>query len=518
MAINYEPPQPVAPATSAAYGASQEYDRMAPIIQGYRAQQLQAGIAGAQAYNQGIGDVTQRTVAAGQQNTQLEALYQNQRFQQQQQQAEQAQRAAMQSAQMEQQAAEQRSQQEQQQRMLQQHMDTQFSQSQELQRQKYEQADSWIDQQVAAGTLDRETAINMKSSVRDLRTPLELAKMKSDTAQQQARAKEYESQAMKQKQIALQAAKIDAMSLDERTKHTYNPAVLARVLQDLGPRSDGSGPMGTIAQQLYDKTAKQRVEADENGIMATHILQSDGKLIEVKSNKHVRADGLPSDALSNPSFTSMINQEKARIDSYVNQFKKTNEGAFEWWSQEKKNEKLAHDVRLRLGMPQEANWDTPPTYDEYESWMKYKASRPATRGSAFNPGSTPAAQGGAGGPSPVSQTGPAGNAGQSSPPDRYENRTPQPPFQRDEHATTQQKEQIKLWNDIIKRVGDDKNNRQAAEWATARLRDFGSLEAIQKQSPATYARYMEILRGLTLGHRQPDANPDQNPYGGVPIY
>lgn len=516
MAINYEPPSPVAPATSAAYGASQEYDRMAPVIQGYRAQQLQAGIAGAQAYNQGIGDVTQRTVAAGQQNTQLEALYQNQRFQQQQQQAEQAQRAAMQSAQMEQQAAEQRSQQEQQQRMLQQHMDTQFSQAQELQRQKYEQADSWIDQQVAAKLISPEDGVNMKSSVRDLRTPLELAKMKSEAAFKDSQAKEQQAIVERNTQQQLKIAGLAAQTAEQRTVPIYKAGVEDGIRADMGAFDPArAGIFGQVspdlAKQMYEAEVKKRLQGKAGAVESYIYTDAEGKTHIIKPDAHVRPDGLPSDALSNPAFTSMMNQEKQRIDSYVNQFKKESPGTFEWWSQEKKAEKLAHDVRMRLGMPQNEKWDAPPTYEEYEAWKKYEAVMPAPKGKPWgNPvEGTPAAQGGAGGP----------NAEPSvSTPDRYENRTPQPPFQRDEHATTQQKEQIGLWNDIIKRVGDDKNNRQAAEWATDRLRDFGSLEAMQKQSPATYARYMEILKGLTLGHRQPDTNPDQNPYGGVPIY
>jgi hypothetical protein len=199
--ISYEPPKPVAPFTSAAYGAAQQYNAAAPTIAAMRGQGLQAEIAGAQAYQSGVNANTQRSIAAGQQSTQLEGQHQAQLFHTRQAEFDRAQQQAMQQAALRHQAEVQARAAENEQRRMEQHFVQQveaerlkLSFQEEMNLQHYTNGEAWVDRQVADGKIDGETATEMKAQIRKVAGPLEIRRVKSQALENEKQAKAMEAQ------------------------------------------------------------------------------------------------------------------------------------------------------------------------------------------------------------------------------------------------------------------------------------------------------------------------------------
>lgn len=482
MPINYQPPSPVSPYTSAAYGRAEEFDKFAPILQAAHAQQLQAGIAGAQAYNQGGAEVTARTIAAGQQNTQLEGLHQSQLFQAQQQQAEYAQQQQMQYAQQEQAAAQQRKQNE----------DTinakyqEMTQAENLHLQRLREADSWIDEQ----HLDPEIAQSMHARVRGIRGPLELKADQAQTKIAEAHATLFKQQADLQHQQELKMAKIEAMTMDERTKHTYDPAVVAQVMQDMGPAPQGGGLGGAVGQAAYAAELKRRVEADPNGIMATHVIQPDGKLVEIK-RPNAHADRQVQDVeAAKRHWQSSYTEQSKEVEAAISRDAKAGVTNRENWTAEGKNEAIRNRMQVAVGAP---------TLEAYLGNVLGGKSRPP-----HVPGSKFAMQGVEGQAAPPPQPVQAQQSQPDTPaPAPFRDETPQKPFAvRDmDKASPEQKVFVQYWDDLRARAhearpdaADRKGTNEAVNWAINALERYGSPANMAKQDPQAFAHYEQLRK------------------------
>lgn len=514
--INYEPPQPLAPGVSAAFGAANQYSRDLPEIQRARQfnaqQQLQAGIAGASAFNQGRGITNQRDIATGEQELRAGMQQQNEAFQFQENNQRFAQAAAIQYAQQEQAAAQQRAHEEQQQRLQQQHYEQtvaaryqEMTQGEQLRLQRLREADTWVDEQ----PLDPEVKLGLKANIRGLRGPLEFKAAQTQQKLAEAHAQMHEQQAMKEKEIQLRAATIEAKSIEDRTVRIPDAAAMAEVLAEMGPFNPGAaGVLGPqAAKQIYDAEVRKRIAA--RGGMATFIMGTDGKLTEVKHEKtakNTRADGLPADAMTNSAFTSMMNQEKQRVDSYVNGFKKESPETFAAWSQEMKSEKLAHDVRMRLGMPKDESWDIPPTYEEYEAWKRYSATKPVPKSQPF---SFPGAQGpSTANPSPAAAgTTPNAAVGAQDRMPTFLDASEQKPFSQKDvgtpKITPQQEEAVRGWHTYHNMIGksdlppEQKQDLQSQiNWAIHVMERYGSIENAMKQDPQAAQQYVAVMKRL----------------------
>jgi hypothetical protein len=517
MPINYEPPSPVAPYTSAAYGAAEEYDKMAPLVAQYRQQQVQAGLAGAQAYNQGIESTVQRSGQAAQQNTQLEALHQNQLFQNQEQQRQYAQQAQMQYAQQEQQAAQQRAQQEQEQRMLQQHMDTQFSQAQELQRQKYDQASSWVQQQLDAKMITPEDATNMLATIHGIQSPLELKKMKAEAAYKESQAQEQQALVEQHTQQQLRAATLTAQTVEERTKPILNGSVEARVRAALGPFNPGAmAALGVQsqeqAQQIYEAEVRKRVLADPNGV--EHYVHTDinGKETIKEPHRKSKDESDKDLGLITPTaFDSHVRGEDLRVNAVVRRVQKAdpnNTPENGGWDAAKVEAEISKNVREHFGMPTKDEHGDPfavrPTHAEYEAFMRYKGEQgPTVKSKPFAfPGSNPAPQGSAAGtPAPTTPNTAVGQQDVPKPQDT----TPQKPFKYQEldKASPQQRDMVKAWTDFHDMVDhsalpeqEKKNASEQIHWAIRQLEKYGSAANMASEDPAAYQQYNAIIAAI----------------------
>lgn len=505
MAINYEPPSPVAPYTSAAYGAAEEYDKMAPIVLQYRQAQLQAGLAGAQAYQSGINSTNQRTEAAGQQNTQLEALHQSQVFQGQQEQIRAAQAQSMQYQQQEQQAAEQRSQQEQQSRMLQQHYDLQFSQEQELQRQKLQSADTWVDQQVAAFMLTPEDGVNMKAGIRNLRTPLELQKMKSEAAQRQAQAQEQQALVEQKTQQQLKIAGLAAKTAQERTVPIYKTGIEDSIRGEMGEFDPANaGVFGQLspdlAKQMYEAEVQKRLKGVPNGIESYIYTDAEGKTHIIKPDK---------------STADSTAQEIERAKQHWQAMDKKAITALDAEIKRATNPKLVNPDNLEY---QRKEWENPAKQQEFvRNFMKFHVGAGSqeeymagVNAGVLNPPRVPGAkwgnQGGAVTPTATAEGQPTAEKQPA-----FQNQGEQKPFSQEnlKNATKQQQEAVASLHDYHAMVSNSnlppvekEKYRGEVNWAIHVLERYGSVENAYQKDPAAAKQVEAVVAHMSELRKQ----------------
>ncbi len=500
MPIVFAQPAPVATGVSSAYGAAQEYDRMAPTIAGMRAQGVQAGGMAASAYQAGVNANTQRGIAAGNQQTamSLAEAHERQAYNQQTMAAHvqqgQQQFAAQAAAEAQQREAQNRAAaQDQHFRQQIEANAIQLSQAEAARLTRYQNADADVDRMMDEGSLSREEGIEAKMRIRDLKGPLELRAAKAQAQMVESHAKQYEQQAALQTQVQQRRAELAAKTAEQRTVPIYDPAAQAAVIAELGPRPAGGGPAGVMAQQLYDKAAQQLLAARPGAVDSYLYTDLDGKTHVIKPDKEKGGkDGGAPGTMYNAAFQSIENQEKNRIDAYVRGVQKADPNQIDnpkGWTNEKKAEKLAHDMRTRLGMPNDPDtWDIPPTYEEYAAWKQYETTRPATKGAAFNPA--------AGG-----QQQPAGGEQQQPKAAPVKDEKPQPPIQSLRDATPEQQAAIApivAARTKIETSGASEQQKQALRSASVQavdlLRQYGSPA---NMPPEDRARYQNMLRALS---------------------
>lgn len=492
LAINYEPPQPVSPYTSAAFGAAQEYDQMAPTILGYRQQQLQGGIAGGQAYQAGVNASTQRGDVAGQQYLAANLPVQQQAFQYEAENQRFQHQAQLQYAQMEQQAAEQRSQQIQQQRL----QDQQFQQQveadrvhltfqEQMQLERYRGADADVDGMLGAGRITDEEATEMKAQIRKLAGPLELRKVKSQAIQAEAAAQAENQKTAWYAQKDAEFREFSARQFPKTTGVAQDPSVRAKVL------TENEAKVQAIRAAMGDAAAEAFIDG-EVGKRDGHLFfyqAEPGKWTQAKVERQAKAEDTnapPKGSLTESQYLTKHMEVMRRVDHQIAADSKadTSGGVGHWWASqpEKRQEAIANEM-ARLGLP--------PTYGEYVERVKRAGAAPAP-----------------GGPAPGPQAGPpTGQPGQAPAAPKFMDIGPSFDLGKPDTATEPQRKLIGLWRDDLKAVaaapipdGPKRALLGQSQWAMHALAEHGSVAAMP---PPVQQRYLAVQDAVAKLPRTP---------------
>jgi hypothetical protein len=379
-----------------------------PQIQAARAQQLQAGIAAAQAYQSGLNSTNQRSENAANNYTRIGMQQQDILASQQQQAQQQMFLGAQEQARRQQDTDMQRAQAQNQAALQDQHFQQQvqmqnlaLSQSEQLRLQKLKEGDDWIQRQLADGVITQPDAVELSAGLRQMRGPLELRQAKAQAVQAEAHAKLYDQQADLAIQQEKKRADLAAQSAPDRTVPILNAAVEARVRQEMGEFNPGA--IGILnpahAKAIYEAEVRKRVLADPEGVEQLIHTDLEGKVHLIKPDR--KGEGGPMadlnklDQQAQAHYLDSYKKIIDHVDKQIAKDSKDNPGTREWWTVEKRQEAIRNDLAA-LGLP--------PAVTDYIARVREErgpsraASRPQVPEPQFAmPGSTrtPAAQGGA---------------------------------------------------------------------------------------------------------------------------
>lgn len=515
MPITVAQPAPFAPGVASAYGGAQQYVQDAGFLNAARnAGGGGGGSSEANAYLGGQSLVNQRSIAAG--NNYAQEAMQHEALLQRAQQAafEQTHQSAMQDAQQTFAAQAQQQHAQNQAALQDQHFRQQvdanaiaLTQAEQSRLTRYQNADADIDRMAAENSLQPEEAAEMKAHIRGLRGPLELRAVKAQAQVQEAHAKQYEQQAQLETQLQVKRAALAAKTAEERTVPVYNAAAQAEVLAELGPRPQGGGPTGAIAQRLYDAAAKQKLGSHRSGVDAYIYTDIDGKTHIIKPEKST-ADNTAQE-LEHAKGHWEASHKKAMAALDVERRRATNpktvpeadipiNTAF-WADPAHQQEFIDNYMQRQVGAK------TPEAY--VADVVTGKSRPPRIPGSAFNQanGSPTTSQ-----PQPV--------AGQPGQPQggmpKLQDEKPQPPIAKLTEATVEQKKAIDLIQgrrNLIDQADVPEAHKQDYRQMTVRmidlLREYGSLANMPPEEQQNFTNMKNSLAGIPGPKGKEPTNP-----------